>query len=520
MAIIKLQGKKEQEEGIYYEFNTATEPLGEGGMGKVYRGRKVWSDGRMCEVAIKFMFDGLPDTVIDRARREANIQIPHENLVLMMGFLTTETVNQAGEKRMHYHVVSELLTGVMLADLLQGVTATKSGEQIPFAQKLYTMYQTEREKFALLVMRNVLSGILTLHDHDYIHRDIDPTNIMVTKDGKIKLIDFGISKHLNTLATQDKALTSTGQFMGKAQYAAPELVLGDVPNQNKTTDIYELGILFYQLVAGHLPFEGTSNAILQAQLKTKTPVGDIENPYFANVIAKATEKEPKDRYQSAAEFRVAVEQLEPMIGRKRSFIDKLGKPLFFGGLAIVAAVVVAAVLLVTPWGGDTSYDDSRKATGREITSDLDRASMTMDEIRNILYSPASEEELKTAFESLEDRSRSGEADALYLLSRIYYKPLNPSGLSDSIMQIQLTLKGLVEQNNVTAHEYLMRAVGADPNHAKSLYELGLDYLAGQDRGVDRDLALSKKYFEKALKAASDAGDDLLASKAQAQLNNF
>ena len=88
MAIIRLQGDQEKKQGLYYEFDTKSHPLGEGGMGKVYRGRRInMHTSETRDVAIKFMFSGLPATTITRARNEANIRIQHENLVEMMGFL-------------------------------------------------------------------------------------------------------------------------------------------------------------------------------------------------------------------------------------------------------------------------------------------------------------------------------------------------------------------------------------------------------------------------------------------------
>ena len=88
MAIIKLQGEREKQQGIYYEFDSSSTPLGEGGMGKVYRGRRInIHTHESRDVAIKFMFAGLPPTVIQRAEDEANIRIHHDNLVEMMGFL-------------------------------------------------------------------------------------------------------------------------------------------------------------------------------------------------------------------------------------------------------------------------------------------------------------------------------------------------------------------------------------------------------------------------------------------------
>lgn len=211
MSLYRLQGKAEKRRGIFYEFDSAEEPLGVGGMGKVYKGWCVDENTHSRKlVAVKFMFDELqwqaPQT-IERARREASIQIKHENLVEMLGFIETEEKNVIGEVQKHYHVVSELLEGIMLDDLLQGRIVDRTGRIMPFAQKLYNDYQRDVNHFAIYIIRSVLSGLMALHDAGYIHRDIDPTNIMITSDGHVKLIDFGIAKQLRSLTSHDKSLS-------------------------------------------------------------------------------------------------------------------------------------------------------------------------------------------------------------------------------------------------------------------------------------------------------------------------
>lgn len=338
MALVQIQGKAEHRTGIHYEFDPSEQPLGKGGMGKVYRGFCVDDrTGSSREVAIKFMFEDLPQSVIERARREASIQLRHENLVEMLGFIETEEVNGIGEVVHHYHVVSELLEGVMLDDLLQGKLTDHNGHVVAYAQKLYNDFQRDVYRFATQIVRSVLSGLMTLHDAGYIHRDIDPTNIMVTSAGQVKLIDFGIAKQMRLLTTNDKLLTVAGAFMGKPEYAAPELVLGDIKSQDLTTDIYAVGILLFQCIVGHPPFEGDRADVLQMQLHNKLPLHLIRNSGVRRIVATATEKSRAKRYHSAAEFRVALDNLPLQL--KNSPLA--WKPAYSIAAAIVAACIVA-----------------------------------------------------------------------------------------------------------------------------------------------------------------------------------
>lgn len=493
MAIIRLKGNSAHDKNIYYEFDTDTEPLGEGGMGKVYRGRQVSElTGISRDVAIKFMFDGLPQSVIDRARREASIQVVSENLVEMMGFIETTSEGPNHSVRSHYHVVSELLSGVMLADLLNGVTTTKDGRQITFAQNLYKMYRENRASFALVIMKNIASGIMTLHDKGYIHRDIDPTNIMITEDGKIKLIDFGIAKKLpnhNTsggdqLTTQDRSLTMTGQFVGKPQYAAPELVVGDIDYQNETTDIYAMGILFYQLLVGKLPFTGPVTKVLEAQKKQNTPVKNItgikDADDFRIVVSKATEKEQDKRYQSAAEFRVALDAIGTGIGPKR-WMYYVG-----GGILSVLLIIAICFAIVNPSAGGNSIEQE-------------------------LYK---EETAKDAWNRLLNQK---DANSIFLQSRIYFDGVLP----DSIVIMKKNLEGIVTPDNVMAHKLLEDAYSLAPYDDKILYNLGLDWYYGEERGTDaRDLGKAKDFFVKAMVSAKNADDVIMQNRIQVMLDKF
>ena len=311
MEIIRLQGDVEKRSGIYYEYDVEATPLGEGGMGRVFKGyRVVERTGERMPVAIKAIYDNIPERVVERARREANIQLDNDNLIRMYGFVETVTpVAGTTDYTVHYHVIMELLIGVTLENVMKGETSGQNGMQIPFAAEIYSQYVQNRYAAVVRIMKPILSGLMALHDKGFIHRDVDPSNIMLTIDGKIKLIDFGICKQIVSLENLDKALTATGMFMGKVNYAAPELVLGDVKSQNYTTDIYALGILLYQLCTGHLPFSGTNQDILSANLRKPLPMDDVRRGDFKKIICKATEKIQSKRYASVAEFRVDLERV-------------------------------------------------------------------------------------------------------------------------------------------------------------------------------------------------------------------
>ena len=342
MNIIRLQGNIEKRTGIYYEYDVDSTPLGEGGMGRVFKGyRVVERTGERMPVAIKAIYENIPERVVERARREANIQLDNDNLIRMYGFVETVTQLEGDTKcKVHYHVIMELLIGVTLEDIMNGVTSDQNGMQIPFAAEIYSQYTQNRDAAVVRIMKSILSGLMALHDNGFIHRDIDPSNIMLTIDGKIKLIDFGICKQIVSLESLDKALTATGVFMGKVNYAAPELVLGDVRSQNYTTDIYALGVLLYQLCTGHLPFTGTDQDILSANLRKSLPMSDVRRSDFKKIIRKATEKVQSKRYASVAELRVDLERIST--NGKNGGNGKLG---IIAGISVVVILIIGAVLL-------------------------------------------------------------------------------------------------------------------------------------------------------------------------------
>ena len=255
---IKIQGPAEQRFRIFYAYDNDSIPLGQGGMGVVYEGtcHRMDNPAEYLQVAIKKVTTSDPD-LIERAKREASIQLDHPNLIRMYGFIPNlETDPYTRTQRTNYYVAMERLVGINLDTVLNGIYVDKKGRIMGKARQLYQLYSTDRSGFVKTVMLPILSGVQALHEAGFIHRDIDPSNVMVTESGDIKLIDFGIAKRFNSLGS-NVHLTQAGSIIGKPEYAAPELITGDVQAHNVTTDIYALGIMLFQFYTGYLPSPAT-----------------------------------------------------------------------------------------------------------------------------------------------------------------------------------------------------------------------------------------------------------------------
>ena len=535
MPVIYIQGEEEKIQHIHYEVNTDLPALGEGGMGQVLRGVRVnEQNGLRQDVAIKFLFDDLPDKAIERARREASIQIHNENLVEMFGFIEIVDNNVK-----HFHVVSELLQGVMLFDLLNGKTTDKYGNEVEFAQELYNQYQNDKFGFSVFIIKNILSGLMALHDKGYVHRDLDPSNIMITHDRKVKIIDFGIAKQMTSLNTQDQQLTSTGQFIGKAAYAAPELVLGDVHNQNRTTDIYAVGIMFYQFVVGTLPFEGTMAELIDQQLKAKMPLKMVPFKAIRRIIEKATAKKQADRYQSAAEMRVDLEHLtradatpsKTFFGSKATTTTN-NKPVAGGGggnkkLGLIIGAAAAAVVVLVGIGvgayfifsGSSGPSDEELAQAQQDSiatvkktaqAKEKEASALVSKAMTALDDPAT---IEQAFKQMQDiSSQYGNTKAAAKLTALTAALLQPQDVfysPEKIKSLREQTAAFAERDAAKAHRYAEKAVEADPTCYQALYELATDYLTGEPRtgSVQTDLGKSKELFEKGQQYAQQSGDN-------------
>jgi serine/threonine-protein kinase len=259
--------------------------VGRGGMAEVFRGRDIRLD-RI--VGVKTLRDDLArdQTFQARFRREAQsaASLNHPSIVAV--YDTGE--DMVGPTPVPY-IVMEFVDGRTLRDLLRD-----DRRLLP-----------ER---AAEITDGVLRALDYSHRNGIVHRDIKPGNVMLTRSGDVKVMDFGIAR---AVSDSQMTMTQTAQVIGTAQYLSPEQARGE--RVDARSDLYSTGCLLYELLVGRPPFTGDSPVAIAYQHVKEDPVPpsqvDPEVPAWADaIVLKAMEKSPADRYQSAGEMRSDIQR--------------------------------------------------------------------------------------------------------------------------------------------------------------------------------------------------------------------
>ena len=255
------------------------EPIATGGMATVY---KAWDTRVERIVAVKILRSLAKQDrrAIERFRREAHAaaRLSHPNAVTIYDFL---------EENSEHYLIMEFVEGVNLKQYL-----AQKGPLDPVE--------------AVSITSQMCSVLQVAHAQGFIHRDIKPQNIMIAKDGQAKLTDFGIVRVMEAAG-----LTNTGIVLGTADYLAPEQARGDP--LSPASDLYSLGVVLYEMLAGRPPFVGSSAVQVAMQHANNVPPPPSKyNPRIPKplelVIKRVLQKEPERRYPDAESMRKALRE--------------------------------------------------------------------------------------------------------------------------------------------------------------------------------------------------------------------
>ncbi len=255
------------------------ERLGKGGMGIVYRARDTKLDR---PVAVKLLLTDLEGDSETRERflREARAagELSHRNIIKVYDF---------GEDGGRAFIVMELLEGVSLKEFLE------KHPDLSLDRKLQ-------------IMTEVCDGLAFSHSRSIVHRDLKPANLFVTKDGQVKVLDFGLAR------ISSSNLTRSGLVFGTPDYMSPEQVRGKVVDER--SDIFSLGAVFYQVLSGRKPFAAKALPEVMRKVLTDEPAALTHAeapPSLARIVMRSLEKDPLKRYQKVEELLAELGGVDP-----------------------------------------------------------------------------------------------------------------------------------------------------------------------------------------------------------------
>jgi serine/threonine protein kinase/Flp pilus assembly protein TadD len=294
--------------------------LGKGGMGKVF---KAYDKEVKEEVAVKLIKPEIAqdETTIERFRNELKIarKVSHRNVCRM---------HDLGKAEEGYYISMEYVEGEDLKSYIRRIGKLTEADVINIAQQ-------------------VCDGLKEAHELGVIHRDMKPQNIMIDKNGRMKIMDFGIAR-----SVEAAGVTQTGVMIGTPDYISPEQAEGETADQR--SDIYSFGVILYEMVTGSVPFKGDTAFSVALKHKSKLPQDPRKlNPEISDNLSRliliCMEKDRERRYQSAEEILNDLHNIEEGLplgtkiqSRRRTFITALMRKKFF----LPALIVALSVLLI------------------------------------------------------------------------------------------------------------------------------------------------------------------------------
>jgi serine/threonine protein kinase len=317
------------------------EELGKGGMGRVYR---VEDTKLKQEVALKLIKPEIAkdEKTIERFRNELKVarNIRHKNVCGMFDL---------GEEKGTHFITMEYVRGEDLRSSIRRFGQLPIGKSISIAKQ-------------------ICDGLVEAHRLGVIHRDLKSNNIMIDKEGNVRIMDFGIARSLEA-----KGITGAGVIIGTPEYMSPEQVEGKEVDQR--SDIYSLGIILYEMLTGRVPFEGDTPFTIGMKHKGEMPQNPKElNPQIpdnlSNLVLKCLEKEKENRYQSTNEVRSELERLEQGLPTTDRFTPKKKTPTskeitvtfgirkLFVPAFILVVVIFAGLLIWQPWNKREAHPSS------------------------------------------------------------------------------------------------------------------------------------------------------------------
>jgi len=306
-------------------------PIGAGGMGEVYRAR----DTRLArEVAIKV----LPESVANDADRLQRFE-QEARAVAALNHPNIMSVHDIGTQDGTHYMVTELLEGETLRERL-------TGGALPSRRAVECAIQAAQ-------------GLAAAHEKGIVHRDLKPENLFITKDGRMKILDFGLAKQtiastpagddLPTLGTT--AHTSAGMVVGTVGYMAPEQVKGEAVDSR--TDIFAFGAVLYEMLSGRRAFQRTSSVETMAAILKDDPTqlessGDRQiSPGLERIVRRCLEKSPGQRFQSARDLSFAIENLSAGMGQQQAILTTSPARNPWRSLSFALAIIAISALVLS-----------------------------------------------------------------------------------------------------------------------------------------------------------------------------